>query len=167
MFHKLKGAGTAPARPAPAQILIGLIGGITGIGATAYLTQLAGVPLLMAPFGATCVLLFAAPGAPLAQPRNVIGGHLIATLVGLAIMTIAGAGPWQMAAGVGLAIALMQACRAVHPPAGANPIVVLTAGIQDWTFVLTPVLAGSVILVLIAVLINNTGRQKQWPTYWV
>lgn len=167
MLHKLRGAGTAPARPSPAQIFIGLIGGIAGIGAIAYLTQLAGVPLLMAPFGATCVLLFAAPGAPLAQPRNVIGGHLIATLVGLAVMNITGSGPWQMAAGVGLAIALMQVCRAIHPPAGANPIVVLAAGIQDWGFVLTPVLAGSVILVLIALLINNAGQQKNWPTYWV
>ena len=167
MLHKLRGAGTAPARPSPTQIFIGLIGGIVGIGAIAYLTQLAGVPLLMAPFGATCVLLFAAPGAPLAQPRNVIGGHLIATLVGLAVMNIAGSGPWQMAAGVGLAIALMQVFRAIHPPAGANPIVILSAGIQDWGFVLTPVLAGSVILVLIALLINNTGQQKTWPSYWV
>lgn len=167
MLHKLKGTGAAPVRPTSAQIIIGLIGGIAGIGAIAYLTQLAGVPLLMAPFGATCVLLFAAPGAPLAQPRNVIGGHLVATLVGLAVMNVAGAGPWQMAVGVGLAIALMQVSRAVHPPAGANPIVVLTAGIQDWSFVLTPVLAGSIILVLIAVLINNTGQQKHWPTYWV
>ena len=167
MLHKLKGAGTAPVRPTSAQIIIGLIGGIAGIGAIAYLTQLAGVPFLMAPFGATCVLLFAAPGAPLAQPRNVIGGHLVATLVGLAVMNIAGAGPWQMTVGVGLAIALMQVCRAIHPPAGANPIVVLAAGIQDWSFVLTPVLAGSIILVLIAVLINNAGQQKHWPTYWV
>lgn len=167
MLHKLKGTGTAPVRPTSAQIIIGLIGGIAGIGAIAYLTQLAGVPLLMAPFGATCVLLFAAPGAPLAQPRSVIGGHLIATLVGLAVMNLAGAGPWQMAVGVGLAIALMQISRAVHPPAGANPIVVLTAGIQDWSFVLTPVLAGSIILVLIAVLINNAGQQKHWPAYWI
>lgn len=167
MLHKFKGTGTAPARPDSLQILTGLVGGVAGIGATAYLSQLAGVPLLMAPFGATCVLLFAAPGAPLAQPRNVIGGHLIATLVGLAIMNIAGAGAWQMAAGVGIAIALMQFFRAVHPPAGANPIVVLSAGIQDWGFLWTPVLLGSVILVLLALLINNVGQQKQWPQYWV
>ncbi|WP_432784809.1 HPP family protein [Oligella sp. MSHR50489EDL] len=56
------------------QVLIGLIGGVLGIGAIAWLTQLTNVPLLIAPFGATCVLLFAAPTAPLAQPRNVVIG---------------------------------------------------------------------------------------------
>nr|WP_236617153.1 HPP family protein [Halomonas anticariensis] len=121
----------------------------------------------MAPFGATCVLLFAAPGAPLAQPRNVIGGHLIAATVGLVMMNVFGSGIWQMAVGVGVAIALMQFFRAVHPPAGANPLVVLTAGVHDWSFLATPVLAGSVVLVAIALVINNIGQAKQWPQYWV
>ncbi|EPC02372.1 hypothetical protein L861_15155 [Litchfieldella anticariensis FP35 = DSM 16096] len=167
MLHKFKGTGGAPARPDALQILTGLMGGVAGIGAAALLTQLAGVPLLMAPFGATCVLLFAAPGAPLAQPRNVIGGHLIAATVGLVMMNVFGSGIWQMAVGVGVAIALMQFFRAVHPPAGANPLVVLTAGVHDWSFLATPVLAGSVVLVAIALVINNIGQAKQWPQYWV
>ncbi|WP_416137791.1 HPP family protein [Halomonas sp. HK25] len=167
MFHKMKGTGVAPGRPDPLQILTGLIGGIAGIGAVAYLTHMANVPLLMAPFGATCVLLFAAPGAPLAQPRNVIGGHFIAAAVGLIMMNLFGSGEWQMAVGVGIAIALMQFFRAVHPPAGANPLVALTAGIQDWEFLVTPVLFGSVILVCVALLINNIGKAKQWPQYWM
>ncbi|MCG7601576.1 HPP family protein [Halomonas sp. McH1-25] len=121
----------------------------------------------MAPFGATCVLLFAAPAAPLAQPRNVIGGHLISALVGMVILHLFGTGLWQMAVGVGVAIALMQLLRAVHPPAGANPLVVLTAGVEDWSFLITPVLVGSVILVLIALFINNVGTEKRWPHYWI
>lgn len=167
MIHKMKGKGIAPARPDTFQILTGLIGGIAGIGATSLLTQLAGVPLLMAPFGATCVLLFAAPQAPLAQPRNVIGGHVVAAAVGLAIITAFGSGMWQLAVGVGVAIALMQVLRVVHPPAGANPLVVLTAGVHDWGFLFTPVFAGSVILVVIALFINNIGRTKEWPHYWL
>lgn len=162
----MKGSGICPARPNALQILIGLVGGVAGIGTIAHLTQSAGIPLLMAPFGATCVLLFAAPEAPLAQPRNVIGGHFISALVGLVVLQLFGDGPMQMAIGVGSAIALMQLFRAVHPPAGANPLVIITAGIQDYSFLLTPVLAGSMLLLIIALFINNIGSKKQWPTYW-
>lgn len=167
MIDKIRGAGVCPARPDALQIFTGLVGGTVGIGAVAWLTQLANVPLLMAPFGATCVLLFAAPSAPLAQPRNVIGGHFIAALVGIVIFQLLGSGPIQMAIAVGLAIALMQFCRAVHPPAGANPLVILMAGINDYFFLVTPVLAGSLILVLVALFINNVGAGKRWPDYWL
>lgn len=167
MLHKMKGGGTVPARPDNLQILTGLIGGISGIGLVAWLTRITEVPLLMAPFGATCVLLFAAPGAPLAQPRNVIGGHLVATLVGLVVMQLMGTGPLAMAVGVGLAIALMQALRVVHPPAGANPLVVMMSGAVGYDFLMMPVLAGSVSLVLVALLVNNAGRDRRWPNYWL
>jgi len=166
MLHKIKGTSVCPPRPDLMQILTGLVGGILGISAITWLTQLAEVPLLMAPFGATCVLLFAAPNAPLAQPRNVIGGHCIAALVGIVIFQLAGSGPLAMAIAVGVAIALMQVCRAVHPPAGANPLVIMLADIHEYHFLLTPVLAGSVILVLVALVINNVGAGKRWPNYW-
>jgi|TARA_B100000700_G_scaffold45221_1_gene47211 CBS-domain-containing membrane protein len=167
MLHKMKGGGTLPARPDNLQILTGLIGGISGIGLVAWLTSITEVPLLMAPFGATCVLLFAAPNVPLAQPRNVVGGHFIATLVGLVVMQLIGTGSLAMAVGVGLAIALMQALRVVHPPAGANPLVVMMSGAVGYDFLLMPVLAGSVSLVLVALLLNNLGAERRWPTYWL
>ncbi|MCK2184107.1 HPP family protein [Halomonas getboli] len=167
MLHKMKGGGTLPARPDTLQILTGLIGGISGIGLVAWLTRITEVPLLMAPFGATCVLLFAAPGVPLAQPRNVVGGHFVAALVGLVVMQLLGTGPIAMAVGVGLAIALMQALRVVHPPAGANPLVVMMSGAVGYDFLVIPVLAGSVSLVLVALLLNNLGSERRWPTYWL
>ncbi|MFC4415581.1 HPP family protein, partial [Chromohalobacter beijerinckii] len=68
---------------------------------------------------------------------------------------------------IGAAIALMQTLRVVHPPAGANPLVVMMAGVHNWEFLITPVLAGSVVLVVIALFINNVGRDKEWPHYWV
>lgn len=166
MLNKLKGTGTAPARPSWIQIMNGLIGGILGIGVVAYMADAAELPLLMAPFGATCVLLFAAPQAPLAQPRSVIAGHVIAAAVGLVIMHLFGPGMVQMAVGVGVAIAAMQACHAVHAPAGANPLVILMGGVTDWSFLITPVLVGAVTLVLIALVVNNVGRGRAWPVYW-
>ncbi|MHB0775048.1 HPP family protein [Halomonas sp. WWR20] len=116
------------------------------------------VSLLMAPFGVTCVLLFA---TPLAQPRNVVGGHLVSALAGLLALHWLGTGPLAMGGGVGVAIALMQFLRVVHPPAGANPLVIIMTGIADVHFLLTPVLSGSLILVLIALLINNLGKARQ------
>jgi len=166
IIHKLKGGGALPAGANSFQILTGLLGGISGIGLVAWLAQLTEVPLLMAPFGATCVLLFAAPGTPLAQPRNVIGGHFVSALVGILVMQLLGVGPLAMAVGVGVAIAAMQALRVVHPPAGANPLVVMMSGAIGYDFLLVPVLAGAVILVLVALLINNLGAARHWPTYW-
>ena len=80
--------------------------------------------LLIAPFGASCVLVFALPQSPLAQPRNVIGGHMISTLVGLCAYHLIGASPLSFGLAVGLAIAAMLLTAPLHPPAGADPIVV-------------------------------------------
>ena len=79
----------------------------------------------MAPFGASCVILYAVSQSPLAQPRNVIFGHFISALVGLIFLKILGAGMLSIAFAVGVAIALMQYFQCVHPPAGANPLVIL------------------------------------------
>jgi CBS-domain-containing membrane protein len=105
-----------------------------------------GLALLMAPFGASCVIVFALPDSPLAKPRNVIGGHLISTLTGLTFLHVFGHHAWTMAAAVALSIFFMQLTKTIHPPAGADPLVVILAG-AGWSFLLTPVLAGSLLLV--------------------
>lgn len=167
ILNKIRGNTTPPPRPHHWQVVTGLIGGAMGIGTIALLAHSAGLPLLMAPFGATCVLLFAAPDTPLAQPRNVIGGHLISSLVGLLFLKFIGAGPVEMGLAVGVAIALMQLTRTLHAPAGADPLVVLMSGKVGWSFLAAPVLASAVLLVLIALLVNNVGYNKQWPRYWI
>lgn len=167
-MNKLKGAGSPPPRPTLLQLLKGLIGGTLGILCLCLLGQYSGVPWLMAPFGATCVILFAAPTSPLAQPRNVIGGHLIAASVGLAALYGLGNSYIIMSLAVGVAIMAMQFFRALHPPAGANPILIILAGKSAVSlgFLVTPVLVGSVLLVVIAYFINNYGAKDSWPVYW-
>ncbi|MBT1446075.1 HPP family protein [Shewanella sp. JM162201] len=167
-MRKLKGGGALPAKASPKQLVKGLAGGFLGIMVLGLLGQNTGHPWLMAPFGATCVILFAAPASPLAQPRNVIGGHLIAAAVGLLALYTLGDTLWVMALAVGLSIMLMQACRALHPPAGANPLVIMLAGQQavGFEFLINPVLAGSVALVAIAALLNNVAEDAGWPSYW-
>lgn len=120
----------------------------------------------MAPFGATCVLLFAVPKAPLAQPRSVIGGHFISALVGLLAINLFDNGTVTIALAVGISIALMQLLRVVHAPAGANPILIIMSGITHYSFLFTPVLIGSVLLVIVALIVNNIGVGMRWPCYW-
>jgi CBS-domain-containing membrane protein len=87
--------------------------------------------------------------------------------VGLLFLKFVGAGPVEMGLAVGLAIALMQLTRTVHPPAGADPLVVMMSSNTGWSFLAAPVLASAVLLVLIALLINNVGPAKRWPRYWL
>ncbi|MDE1474216.1 HPP family protein [Xenorhabdus bovienii] len=167
-MSKLRGGGGLPPKPDLVQLTKGLSGGFLGILLLSYLSQTTEYPWLMAPFGATCAILFAAPTSPLAQPRNVIGGHLLTTAVGLVALYTLGNSMIVMSLAVGIAIMLMQLFRVVHPPAGANPLVVLLAGQEavGFDFLLTPVLTGSLALVIIASFINNLGKESCWPLYW-
>lgn len=115
--------------------------------------------------GGTHLLMFAYPQSPFAQPRNVVGGHFIASLTGLVFMAIFGAHWWSMALAVGSAVALMLVFRMPHPPAGSNPLIVMLGG-AGWSFLLTPTLIGSLIIVLVALLYNNLSHPRRYPTYW-
>lgn len=167
-MNRLKGGGKLPARPSVIDIVKGGLGGLIGISFLGYLSHMSGVPWLMAPFGATCVILFAAPASPLAQPRNVILGHLITSIIGLIALYAFGNSLLVLGLSVGISIMLMQLLRSVHPPAGANPIVIILAGksLVGIDFLLFPVLLGSIVLVLIALIINNLGKNSLWPVYW-
>lgn len=137
-------------------------GGFVVIFALAELSQMSGALLLIAPFGASCVLVFALPASPLAQPRNVIGGHLISTALGLAAFMIFGATPLGFAAGVGFATAAMLMTGTMHPPAGADPIVVILAG-ASWSFLIAPVLAGAVAIVIAGVAYHRALSGAAYP----
>jgi CBS-domain-containing membrane protein len=109
------------------------------------------------------VLLFGAPDSPFAQPRNLVLGHVLATAVGLGVFWLGGSGAWQMALCVGLAIAAMQLARCVHPPAGADPLVIILSGKASIGFLFMPVLAGVCLLLIVALVFNNAARKHRWP----
>jgi CBS-domain-containing membrane protein len=129
------------------------------------LTTATGVPALMAPLGASCFLVFAAAESPFAQPRSVIGGHLVATATGLLVLTLAGPEWWAMGIAVGLAIVAMQLTRTGHPPAGADPLVVLLTR-PEWLFLATPVLLGATAIIGTALVFNNLRKGPAYPRYW-
>lgn len=141
------------------------LGGFIAIAAIALLTTYTGHPFLMAPFGATCVLAFGVPNSPLAQPKNIIGGHVLATLVGLICLFLFGNEWYSLALGVGLAISIMQLTGTTHPPAGADPIVVIL-GAKTLAFIVNPVLVGAIVITAIALLFNNLNTERKYPVYW-
>lgn len=145
------------------------VGALIGILLTGLITHLAlgdsaGVPLLIAPMGASAVLLFAVPASPLAQPWSILGGNLVAALVGVTA-AIWIANPFLAAAvAVGGALALMLSLRCVHPPSGAVALTAVLGGpavtAAGYGFVLIPVLLNSVLLLAVALAFNPlTGRR--------
>lgn len=137
-------------------------GGFLTIYLLSDLTSRLDVTLLIAPFGASCVLVFGLPQSPLAQPRNVIGGHLISSAVGLASLFLFGATPLAFGLGVGVAITAMLMTRTTHPPAGADPIVVILVG-ATWQFLLTPVLLGTIAIAAMAYLYHRFVTRMPYP----
>ena len=156
----------APPAPPLRFTLMSFIGAFIAIGTTGWLSYISGVPWLMASFGASCVFAFGVPDSPLAQPRSIIGGHVVSTLVGLLILGTLGDSWWAGALAVGLALAVMQQTRTLHAPAGANPLVVLAAS-APVSFLVTPVLTGAIVIVLVAWCLNNIRSPGSYPKYWI
>ena len=131
------------------------LGAILGIGTVAYLSAVTGKSFLMAPLGATCFIAFVIPDSAFAKPRCIIGGHLLASIIGLTFSTLWGTAWWASALAVGAAIAGMQILRVLHPPAAADPLLIMASGASTLDILITPVLSGSITIALIAMLFNN------------
>ncbi len=161
-------------RPAPMRVdarerLRVVAGAIVGLLLTGVLTELLsrhvpGVPWLVAPLGASAVLVFGVPASPLAQPWAVVMGNTSSALVGIACAHLFGGTPELAAAiAVGGAIGLMFLLRCLHPPGGAAALLMVLTGVHDWHFALDPVLLNSVLMVLAGMAYNGvTGRR--YPT---
>jgi CBS domain-containing membrane protein len=119
-------------------------------------------PWLVAPMGASAVILFALPSSPLAQPWAVVGGNTLSALVGIAVAHLAHGEHWGGAApaiGGAAAVALMILLRCLHPPGGAAALLVVLGGVVDWRFALYPVFTNSLLLTVAATLYNrSTGK---------
>lgn len=122
------------------------------------------LPYIIAPMGASAVLLFAVPASPLAQPWPVLGGNLISTAIGLGAYALLGDPLVAAAVGVGVAIPTMMLLGCLHPPGGACALLAATAtpaiDEQGLAFIALPVAVNTVALVLVAIAVNNlTGRR--------
>ncbi|MCB2262722.1 MAG: HPP family protein [Candidatus Thiosymbion ectosymbiont of Robbea hypermnestra] len=175
-LRKMRGAPRGrPPRVAVTEILWSWLGAFLGIGAIALLGQslLAGADrlFLIGSFGASAVLIYGAPQSPLAQPRNLIGGHLLSALVGvLCYQALPPLPGLAEAAAVASAIALMHLTRTLHPPGGATALIAVVGSEKvhalGYLFALAPVGLGAVILLGVGLLINNLSAHRRYPESW-
>jgi len=140
-------------------------GGAVAIGVMEALSARTDYPLMMVPFATSIVLVMGTPEAEPAQPRALIGGHLISALAGLLVLQVTGPSAVAAACAVGLAIAAMQLTRTFHPPAGIDPLIIVLNGLP-WSFLIDPVAAGACLLALFAFLWHNAIRRGSWPRRW-
>lgn len=140
------------------------LGALAGIAVTAVVSLLAlklglAAPALIAPMGASAVLLFAVPSSPLAQPWSVVGGNGLSALMGVAATVLVADPVLAAALAVSLAIAVMTACRCLHPPGGAVALTAVVGGaaVHDlgFGFVLWPVLGNSLLLLASALVFHR------------
>jgi CBS-domain-containing membrane protein len=138
------------------------VGGAIAIGTMEWFSLEAGYPLAVIPFATSIVLIVGSPEAPPAQPRALIGGHLVSALTGLVEQSMVGPHPWAAAAAVGLAILAMVLTDTFHPPAGISPLLIVS-GSLPWSFLLTPVLTGVLLLAGFAYAWHRWVSRRQWP----
>ncbi|GAA4110627.1 HPP family protein [Aminobacter aganoensis] len=137
-------------------------GAIVGLAAVGGLASVTGLPMLIAPLGATAVLLFGQPASPLAQPINIFAGYFIATMIGVAA-AMAFPGMWEVSAvAVGVSIALMLMFRVTHPPAGAIPLVATATPFQGSTLFVV-VLLSCISLLVLALVHHWIPPRVQYP----
>ncbi len=166
LFEKIKGDNAKlPPKHSIRAILVAWVGGFLAIGAVTLLSNTFSTALVLGSFGASCVLIFGFPDVPFSQPRNVIGGHFLSSLIGLICLTLFGATWWSVAIAVGTSISVMMFTRTTHPPAGSNPVIIYLLK-PAWSFLLFPTLLGAIVLVVIAVIYNNLANAGEYPKYW-
>lgn len=107
------------------------------------------IKLLLAPFAASCTMLFGFPESPFSKNRNVIGSYFLCSLVGVGVFHLWGNDSYELVVAVSLAVLLMLSAKVVHPPASAITILAVDSGAQ-WWFILVPVLLGAIIIVVCA-----------------
>ena len=126
---------------------------------------------LITTFGSTVVLVFGYPDNDFAQPKNVLLGHLLCTLIGIIFVTIfkITQDRWvfflAIGIAVGIAVMLMMAFKITHPPAGGNTIIVMIA--QDsFQFLIFPIMVGAITIIIGGVIYNRFILKKKYPLKW-
>ena len=176
-FKKMHGVTKSPPSVSWAEIMWSWIGSFFGILMIAFIGSLAGLVgndaiFLIGSFGASAVLIYGTPTAPFAQPRNLVGGHIISAIVGVLCFKMLPDLLWLAAAlAVACAIALMHVTKTIHPPGGASALIAVVGSgtIHDlgFLYVLTPVAAGAVIMLIVALIVNNLAPARRYPQFWI
>lgn len=175
-FEKMKGHTQSPPRVDRVEIFWSWLGSFLGIAVIGLihfnLLDQSALIMIIGSFGASAVLVYGAIRSPLAQPRNLIGGHMLSAVIGVAAFQFLGDIPWLAAAlAVSIAIALMHLTRTLHPPGGATALIAVIGGDAvhnlGYLYVLIPVGLGAVVMLFIALIVNNLAANRRYPEFWI
>jgi CBS-domain-containing membrane protein len=175
-FTKMKGITKSPPPVSLSEILWSWIGAFVGIAAVAYLNfnilDETDLVMIIGSFGASAVLIYGAIKSPLAQPRNLIGGHVISAIIGVSCYQLIHNHLWLAASmAVATAIAVMHATKTLHPPGGATSLIAVIGSQKihnlGYLYALVPAGLGAVIMLIVALLVNNIPKKRQYPEFWL
>jgi len=122
---------------------------------------------LIASFGSSMVLLYGYSESPFAQPKNIFFGHLVTALVGIILSNFLTIPIYiLLPVAVGLGVGLMIFLDVTHPPAGGNPIIVIIGGVS-FDYLISPVILGSIIILIFGVILNRFILRKNYPVKWI
>ncbi len=175
-FKKMKGGEKSPPMTSLSNIFWSFIGAFSGISLLHYtpLEQLTtlDINMVIGSFGASAVLVYGAIESPLAQPRNLIGGHILSAIVGVFCFQVcAPFGMWFAGAlAVAGAIALMHLTKTLHPPGGATALIAVIGSPQlhdiGYFYAVVPVARGAFILLIVSLIVNNIPKNRKYPKCW-
>jgi CBS-domain-containing membrane protein len=172
----MKGTSSSPPRVSASEIAWSWVGAFLGIGVIAFanyqIFEKHDLLMIVGSFGASAVLIYGAIKSPLAQPRNLIGGHVFSALIGVACQQLLQPNLWLAGAlAVSTAITVMHATRTLHPPGGATALIAVIGGERihrlGFMYALFPVGAGAVVLLVVALLVNNIPKSRRYPEFWM
>ena len=175
-FRKMKGRSKSPPIVSLTEIAWSWVGGFLGIALVAYihynLLERTDLIMIIGSFGASAVLIYGAIKSPLAQPRNLIGGHVFSAIIGVASYQLFHEHMWLAAAlGAATSIAMMHATKTLHPPGGATGLIAIVGSqkVHDlgYLYVLMPVGLGVTIMLAVALLVNNISKNRRYPEFWL
>ena len=171
----MKGTTKSPPRVNFSEIFWSWIGAFSGISAVAFmnynLLEQTDLVMIIGSFGASAVLLYGAIKSPLAQPRNLIGGHLISAIIGVFFFQIFHDQMWLASAmSVATAIAAMHATKTLHPPGGATALIAVIGSHKihalGYLYAIFPVGLGALTMLIVALLVNNIPKTRRYPEFW-
>lgn len=175
-FSKMKGQTQGPPAVGLSEIIWSFVGSFIGIAAVAWLhykfLDHRDLFLMIGSFGASAVLIYGAIRSPLAQPRNLMGGHFLSALVGVTAFQLIGSQPWLAASvAVATAIALMLVTKTLHPPGGATALIAVIGGDKvhalGYLYAFMPAALGAGVMLVIALIVNNIPKERRYPEFWL
>jgi CBS-domain-containing membrane protein len=174
-FRKMRGATKSSPRVSLSEIIWSWVGSFFGIAAVALINynilERTDLVMVIGSFGASAVLIYGAPKSQLAQPRNLIGGHIISAVIGVVAYQLLHTHMWLAAAmAVATAIAAMHATKTLHPPGGATALIAVIGSTKihalGYLYAIIPAGVGATTMLVVALVVNNISKSRNYPESW-